>query len=101
VDRAFHAKPYLERNTLLIQNKDIFDNRWEYIRAQSKSWWSLITDDDLNKVEKAPIKFDKYVMIIRVKYGYTREQAREEINRRVKELDASLFKDLGKKEKTH
>ncbi len=72
-------------------NKDIFEAQWEQIRAQSKMWWSLITDDDLNKVEKALIKFDKYVMFLRVKYGYTRERAREEINRRVTELTNQLI----------
>ena len=45
----------------MIVNKDIFENKWEQIRAQTKEWWSLMSDDDLKKVEKAPIKFDKYV----------------------------------------
>ena len=80
-------------------NKDIFENKWDQIRAQSKVWWSLFSDDDLNKVEKAPIKFDKYVMMLRVKYGYTREQARVEISRRVREPETNLFNDLSDKEK--
>ena len=80
-------------------NKDIFENKWDQIRAQSKVWWSLFSDDDLNKVEKAPIKFDKYVMMLRVKYGYTREHARVEISRRVRELETNLFNDLSDKEK--
>lgn len=68
--------------------KDIFEDKWEQIRAQTKVWWSLFSDDDLNKVEKAPIKRDKYAMMLRVKYGYTHERAREEIKRRVAELVA-------------
>lgn len=78
--------------------KDIFEGKWEQIRAQSKIWWSLLTDDDLTKVDKAPIKFDKYIMLLRVKYGYTREHAREEINRRVTALDASLFTNFRNQE---
>ena len=70
-------------------NKDIFENKWEQIRTQTKVWWSLFTDDDLSKVEKAPIKFDKYAMMLRVKYGYTHERARQEINRRVTELEVN------------
>ena len=85
----------------MIVNKDIFEEKWKQIRAQSKLWWSLFTDDDLNKVEKAPIKFNKYVMVLQVKYGYTRAHAREVINRRVAGLDTDLFKDPGDKEKTH
>jgi len=83
----------------LNANKDIFEANWEQIRAQSKVWWSLFSDDDLNKVEKAPVKFDKYVMMLRVKYGYTRDYARAEITRRVRELETNLFKDLSDKEK--
>jgi uncharacterized protein YjbJ (UPF0337 family) len=70
-------------------NKDEFENKWEQIRAQSKVWWGLFSDDDLNKVEKAPIKRDKYAMMLRVKYGYTHERAREEISKRITELNAN------------
>ena len=75
-------------------NKDSFEDKWEQIRPQSKVWWSLLTEDDLNKVENAPNKFDKFTMILRVKYGYTRERAKEEINTRITALDAILFKDF-------
>ena len=70
-------------------NNDVFENKWEQIRAQSKAWWSLFDESDLNKVEKAPIKRDKYIMMLRVKYGYTHERAREEINKRVADLEAN------------
>ena len=70
-------------------NKDIFENKWEQIRAQSKAWWSLFSDDDLIKVEKATIKRDKYAMMLRVKYGYSHERAREEINKHIAGLEAN------------
>ena len=73
----------------LIVNKDIFESKWEQIRAHSTVWWGLLTEDDLTKVDKAPIKFDKYLLILRVKYGYTREGARMEISKRVTELAAN------------
>lgn len=68
-------------------NKAIFENKWEQIRAQTRVWWSLFTEEDLNKVEKAPVKIDKYAMMLRVKYGYTYERARQEITKRVAELE--------------
>jgi len=68
-------------------NKDIFESKWEQIRTQTPTWWSLFTEEDLKKVEKAPIKLDKYAMMLRMKYGYTHERAREEIQRRVIELE--------------
>ncbi len=43
---------------------------------------------DLNKVDKAEVKFDKYVSMLGVKYGYTRQKAREEIARRLAEYEA-------------
>ena len=69
-------------------SKELFENKWAQIRAQSRVWWSLFTEADLVKVEKAPVKRDKYAMMLRVKYGYSHERAREEISRRVAELEA-------------
>lgn len=68
---------------------DMFENKWEQIRAQSNVWWSLFSEDDLNRVEKSPVKRDKYAMLLRVKYGYSHERAREEINKRIADLEVS------------
>ena len=70
-------------------NNNVFENKWEQIRAQSKAWWSLFSDDDLDKVADAPIKRDKYALMLRVKYGYTHERAKEEINRRITVLETN------------
>ena len=47
-----------------------------------------MADHDLIKVDKADIKFDKFVTMLQVKYGYTRQQAREEITRLWTEFEA-------------
>ena len=65
-----------------MMNKELFEEKWEEIRSQSTGWWSLMADYDLIKVDKAEVKFDKFVTMLRVKYGYTRQKAREEIARR-------------------
>jgi hypothetical protein len=62
-------------------NKTIFEDNWKLIRGQSTARWSLIADYDLHKVDKAEVKFDKFVTMLQVKYGYTRQQAREEIGK--------------------
>lgn len=64
-----------------MMNKAKFEEKWDQIRSQSTTWWSLMADHDLVKVDKAEIKFDKFVTMLQVKYGYTRQHAREEINR--------------------
>jgi hypothetical protein len=66
-------------------NKSVFEGKWKQIRGKSKEWWSLINDIDLGRVDKAPDKLKKYVVLLQVKYGYTRKFAGEEISRRIVE----------------
>ena len=62
-----------------MMNKALFEEKWKLIRGQINARWSLMVEYDLIKVDKADVKFDKFVTMLRVKYGYTRKQAREEI----------------------
>ena len=66
----------------MINQKSKFDQKWKLIRGQSVEWFSLLAEHDLKKVDKADDKLDKFVTMLQVKYGYTRPQAREEINKR-------------------
>jgi hypothetical protein len=60
-------------------NKMIFEENWSTIRSLLTERWSLMVEYDLNKVDKAEIKFDKFVTMLQVKYGYTRQDARDKI----------------------
>jgi hypothetical protein len=62
-------------------NKAVFEENWKEIRSQSSGRWSLMAEHDLVKVDKAEVKFDKFVTMLQVKYGLTRQQARDEIDR--------------------
>ena len=62
-----------------------FEENWTLIRSLATGWWSLMAEHDLSKVDKAEVKFDKFVTMLQVKYGYTRQQAREEVGKRWKE----------------
>jgi hypothetical protein len=73
-------------------NKALFEGRWKEIRGKSKEWWSLINDLDLSRLDKAPRKLDKYVVLLQVKYGYTKQHAREEIDRRLEENQVEASK---------
>ena len=64
-----------------MMNKSLFEEKWTLIRGQINAKWSLMVEYDLAKVDKAEVKFDKFVTMLQVKYGYTRQQAREEINK--------------------
>jgi hypothetical protein len=69
-------------------NKALFEEKWKVIRSQSPNWWSLMAEFDLVKVDKADVKFDKFVTMLQVKYGFPRQKAREEINRVWTEYEA-------------
>ena len=61
-------------------NQDIFEGKWKEMRGQVKEWWGKLTDDDLDRVEG---KADQLVGILQQKYGYTKQHAEQEINRRL------------------
>jgi len=67
-------------------NKDIVEGKWKQVRGEAKSWWGKLTDDDL---DRAAGKFDILTGMLQEKYGYTRERAAEEIDKRVAAFDAS------------
>jgi len=67
----------------LQMNKDIFEGKWKEMKGQTKEWWGKLTDDDL---EQAQGKAEQIVGLLQQKYGYTREQAEEEFNRRIEEV---------------
>lgn len=76
-------------------NKDILEGKWKQIRGEAKSWWGKLTDND---IERAAGKFDVLVGLLQEKYGYTRQQAADEIDRRVTDYEADL-KDKFDKDK--
>jgi len=68
-------------------NRDVFEGKWKQVRGEAKVWWGKLTDDDLDKVAG---KFEAFAGLLQEKYGYSREQAEEEIEKRVNEYEASL-----------
>ena len=70
-------------------NKDEFEGKWKQIRGQARQWWGKLTDDDLERVGG---KFEQFVGVVQEKYGYTREVAETEINKRVAEFEANQKK---------
>jgi uncharacterized protein YjbJ (UPF0337 family) len=68
-------------------NKDVFEGQWKQIRGEAKAWWGKLTDNDL---DRAAGKFDVFVGVLQEKYGYTREAAVDEIDKRVTAYEANL-----------
>lgn len=61
-------------------NQDIFEGKWKEMKGQVKEWWGKLTDDDLERVDG---KADQLVGLLQQRYGYTKERAEEELNRRI------------------
>lgn len=72
-----------------MMNKSMFEEKWKLIRDQINTRWSLMVEYDLVKVDKAEVKFDKFVTMLQVKYGYTRQQAKEEIGKLWSEFESN------------
>jgi hypothetical protein len=68
-----------EKENDIMMNKALFEENWKLIRGQINTRWSLMVEYDLLKVDKAEVKFNKFVTMLQVKYGYTRQKAKEEI----------------------
>jgi len=64
-------------------NQDIFEGKWKEMRGQVKEWWGKLTDDEL---EQANGNAEQIVGLLQQKYGYTREEAEKEFNRRIEEV---------------
>jgi uncharacterized protein YjbJ (UPF0337 family) len=63
-------------------NRDILAGKWKQIRGELKTWWGRLTDDDVDTIGGQK---DKLTGLLQEKYGYTREKAEQEIERRFQE----------------
>jgi len=77
------------RNKRNSMNKDIFEGKWKEMRGQLKEWWGELTDDEL---EQANGNAEQIVGLLQQKYGYTRERAEEEFNKRIEDVKEAVEK---------
>lgn len=72
-------------------NKDVFEGKWKQVRGEAKVWWGKLTDDDLDKVGG---QFDVFTGLLQEKYGYSREQAEQEIEKQMNEYETRLKQSM-------
>ena len=63
-------------------NQDILAGKWKQMRGELKTWWGKLTDDDFERIGGQK---DKLIGFLQERYGYSREQAEQEIERRLQE----------------
>lgn len=61
-------------------NEDVVKGKWKKMRGKVKNWWGLLTDDDLDRISGS---MDELAGTLQERYGYDREQAEREIERRL------------------
>jgi uncharacterized protein YjbJ (UPF0337 family) len=69
------------------RNKDKIESKLKQIRGEAKSWWGTLTVDDLFR---DALKFDNLTGLLLEKYGYTREKAANENNKRLAEFSTRM-----------
>jgi uncharacterized protein YjbJ (UPF0337 family) len=74
-------------------NQDIFAGKWKQMRGEFKSWWGKLTDDDFDKLDGQK---DKLIGLLQERYGYTREQAALDVERRLREYGEKTDRAFGR-----
>lgn len=59
-------------------NKDILSGNWKMLAGKVKEQWGKLTDDDLSEING---RQEKLLGRIQEKYGYTKLQAEQQINK--------------------
>jgi uncharacterized protein YjbJ (UPF0337 family) len=67
-------------------NDDILKGNWKQLRGQMRQWWGKLTDDDF---EQAAGKKDVLVGKLQERYGYSKQQAEQEVDRHMQDFDWS------------
>ena len=65
-------------------NEDILAGKWKQARGHVRDWWGKLTDDDVARLTG---KTDQLAGVLQERYGWSRERANDEINRRLREMD--------------
>jgi uncharacterized protein YjbJ (UPF0337 family) len=61
---------------------DPLKDQWEQLRPQLRSWWDRLTEADLMAIDGQK---DRLISTVQQRYGYPRERAQQEVERRLQE----------------
>jgi uncharacterized protein YjbJ (UPF0337 family) len=74
-------------------NQDILAGKWKQMRGELKTWWGNLTDDDVDRIGG---QTDKLIGLLQERYGYSREQAEQEVERRLQEYSEKTARVVGR-----
>ncbi|QJT08068.1 CsbD family protein [Oceanidesulfovibrio marinus] len=58
-------------------NEDIIKGKWKQLKGEAKKQWGKLTDDDIDYIDG---QYEKLEGRLQERYGYSKEEARKEIN---------------------
>jgi uncharacterized protein YjbJ (UPF0337 family) len=64
--------------------KEFFQGKWNQLKGAVKQTWGDLTDDDLTKMQG---DIDKAVGFLQEKYGMAKTEAKEKMNKIIKDLN--------------
>ena len=70
---------------------NVLEGKWKQLRGQVRKTWGKITDDDLDQIQGS---YDRLIGMLQVKYGYTQQQAGDEINNFLNKVEAQVERVL-------
>src|SRR5262245_42305105 len=73
-------------------NRDILAGKWKQMRGELKTWWGKLTDDDFDRIGGQK---DKLIGLLQERYGYSREQAEQEVERRLQPYGHKIGNAVG------
>jgi uncharacterized protein YjbJ (UPF0337 family) len=86
-DQVLSKLDSLKNQRRFFMNQDIVKGQWKQIRGKAKEWWGKLTNDDLDLING---NRDQLIGKLQERYGYNKERAIKELNRRLEELDQTV-----------
>lgn len=68
-------------------NKDILEGKWTQLKGEVRDQWGKLTKDDLERIKG---KRDKLEGRLQERYGYTRQQARDEVDKFLSKVNGDM-----------
>src|SRR5215203_5963819 len=78
--------------------QDLFSSRWQQMRGTLRSWWGKLTDDDWERIGGQK---DRLIGMLQEKYGYAKDMALREVERRLQEYSGQSKTSEGTNDMTH
>ncbi len=76
-------------------NNTLFEQQWQQLKSFILAKWNKLTEDDLRQIGG---RYDQFIAKLQEKYGYTREQAEDQVRDWKPNVTADYNRDTVKKE---